>query len=102
MQAICSKVETSYDDGRVAYEEFILATIQSVSAIAKRVSIDTIIPAGKSISPQIQHLHAIFDSIRFKFGIPPRFGFIIKPYGLSRGFCRGLTHQPLPRGFPCG
>ena len=86
----------------MAYEEFILATTQSISAIAKLVSIDTIIPAEKSVSPQIQHVHAIFDLIRFKFGIPARFGFIIKLYGLPRGFCRGLTYQLLPRGFPCG
>ena len=101
MQAICSDVETS-SDGRVAYEEFILAAIQSISAMAKLVSIDTINPAEKSISPQIEHFHAIFDLIRFKFGIPARFGFIIKPYGLPRGFCRDLTYQLLPRGVPCG
>ena len=71
MQAICSDVETS-SHGRVGYEEIILAAIQSISAIAKLVSIDTINPAEKSISPQMQHFYAIFDLIRIKIGIPAR------------------------------
>ena len=39
--------------------------IQSISAIAKLVSIDTTIPEEKSISHPIMHFHAICDLIGF-------------------------------------
>ena len=78
----------------MVYEEFTLTAIQSTSAIAKRMSIDTIISVEKSI----QHFHAIYDLIQYSSTFDLR---CKNPHGLPRGFCSGLVYDLFSRGFPC-